>query len=64
MTLILIDTKKDNVILANVYELFSKRVIVEWTISNVKSIVIYENMDDFKKISLTEGRRLIKHFPI
>lgn len=61
---ILVDSKNDNKLLANVYELLSKRVIVEWVISNVKSIVIYENIEDFKKISLTDGRKLVKSFPI
>lgn len=42
---------KDLKILANVYELESKKVVVEWT-GDVSSIVIHDNMENFRKISV------------
>ena len=47
--------------LANVVVfIHSKKTVVNWCIGNIKSIVVYDNLEDFQKISWNVDRRLIK----
>ena len=49
---------QNETILCNVVEFPNKKVAVQW-VSEINSIVIYDSIDDFKEISLSNDRELI-----
>jgi len=49
---------QNETILCNVVEFPNKKVAVQW-VSKINSIVIYDSIDDFKEISLSNDRELL-----
>jgi len=49
---------QNETLLCNVVEFPNKKVAVQW-VSKINSIVIYDSIDDFKEISLSNDRELL-----
>ena len=49
---------QNETILCNVVEFPNKKVAVQW-VSEINSTVIYDSIDDFKEISLSNDRELL-----
>lgn len=51
----------DDRVLAEIVVFNSNKTIVNWVMSDIQSTVIYDRLDDFKKVSLNPSRQLIRH---